>query len=422
MQEILVRRFSGEEICYARNELVDALLLDLHAEGARFFCTCQPGFLLEMHKCRLGIEAAYTKRQAGTGALHHPDCPSFSMLDGANGHGHVRIRPAIQTTDGVDDISLELPLWGHETPETPLLIPGAPIGKGADVKVLGRAKTTMIGMFRHIVRRLDLNRYRVNEARPENWNPIGKNVESLARTTTLNGRFASTVWVVPTLTNQAAVQRSIEQPTYVDSRQYRIVMAPLTHVSPSQPGSIDLSLDYFSYKLRANEDMWRAALKHADFSDGNAALKRALAESPTVRVMVLARIQTGVPPLRDARWPSLRVLNLELVVLSRDWILCDSLLEVDVINAAVGERRDFDKPLTLIEGLGHIPDLVFQDTQTPCAYEILGRSEPEYLETARNRINSMNEHYGVKTVVYRAYKGKARPPFPPRRELGKCAA
>lgn len=287
--------------------------------------------------------------------------------------------------------------------------------------MLGRAKTTMIGMFRHIVRRLDLNRYRVNEARPENWSPIGKSVESLARTTTLNGRFASTVWVVPTLTNQAAVQRSIERPTSCADRQYRIVMAPLTHVRPSRPGSVDLSLDYFSYNLRASEDMWRAALKHADFSDGNAALKRAFGGSPSARVMVLARIEAGVPPLRDARRPSLRVLNLELVVLSRDWVLCDSLLEVDVVNFAVDEGRDFDKPLALIEGLGHIPDLVFQDTQKPCVYEILGRDEAEYLATAKNRIRAMNEHYGVKTVVYRAYKEKRRSPFPPRREPDECA-
>ncbi|MFC3550089.1 DUF1173 family protein [Lysobacter cavernae] len=420
MQEILVRKVSGEEIRYARHELVDALLLDLHAEGARFFCTCQPGFLLEMHKCRLGIETACTKRQAGTGALHHPDCPSFSMLDDANGHGHARIRPAIQTTDGIDDINLELPIWGRETPEAPLLI--TPIEKRADVKVLGRARTTMIGMFRHIVRRLDLNRYRVNEARQENWNPIGKSVESLARTTKLNGRFASTVWVVPTLTNQTAVQRSIEQPTLcADARQYRIVMAPLTRVRPSQPGSVDLSLDCFPFNLRASEDMWRAVLKHADFSDGNAALKRAFGGSPSARVMVLARIEASVPPLRDEGRPSLRALNLELVVLSRDWILCDSLLEVDVVNLAVDEGRDFDKPLALIEGLGHIPDLVFQDTQKPCIYEILGRDEAEYLATAKNRIRAMNEHYGVKTVVYRAYKEKRRPPFPPRREPDECA-
>lgn len=67
----------------------------------------------------------------------------------------------------------------------------------------------------------------------------------------------------------------------------------------------------------------------------------------------------------------MKVVDLAAMLCSHAFIPCDSIHEVAMANRLVAERRDFIKPVRMLDGDDMLPDFVLRDTATETHIEVL---------------------------------------------------
>lgn len=111
---------------------------------------------------------------------------------------------------------------------------------------------------------------------------------------------------------------------------------------------------------------------------------------------------------------NLRLVDAALMVVSREYIPCDSQYEVDVANALVKAGRSFSKPLRLDVDDSVLPDFVLHDCEPAIVMEIFGMNSTNYLSRKAQKI-ALYESQGRRLWKWDPHLKMAMPPFPPPR-------
>ena len=109
---------------------------------------------------------------------------------------------------------------------------------------------------------------------------------------------------------------------------------------------------------------------------------------------------------------NLAVSDVALMLVSNEYIPCDSHYELRLANKLVAEKRVFEKPTTPYPAIGIMPDFVLLDTHFPIYIEVWGMQTPEYLERKAEKIRQYDEQ-GLDLWQWDAISSRLIPDLPP---------
>ena len=229
----------------------------------------------------------------------------------------------------------------------------------------------------------------------------------------LCGKSLSDKMIIPRLTNQAVVEKSlvhIRQTANSTHHNYLLVVGHLEEFSKNNNSEdIQLKLECFRTPFLVNKSIWETGMRHKSYAGLDSALASANKTDNPSRTLVIGKVEVN----SDGE---IRLLNLAFQVLSKEWIPVESGYELSTVNQLVNEHRWFSKPMSPQNGMKYIPDIIFHDTWITIYGEIYGRKDVKYRNAFETKKQWFAKHYPGQSWNWDATADHKMPPFPPKAE------
>jgi hypothetical protein len=245
---------------------------------------------------------------------------------------------------------------------------------------------------------------RRNKRLPNDWEGAALELRAAASILTVNGRPVESFLAVPHRDDgvfESVVSRHPHRPG--GAQRFAVVMGEIRSKPRDVGEDIWLELAGTSTGIGMTADLWRDACGSCAFPG----LKRHVLDrlgqpGQPVSLMVVGRAQLG----DDG---TVRLVSARLVVLGREYVPVESMLENTALIRLLLGRRKFIKPLLFLPGMVCRPDFILFDTERRCVIEVFGRlGNPRYDENAERK-QVLYELNGIHLVAW-CYRRRWREP------------